>query len=137
MESFLSAAYPRILRMTLVLSAAGTLAAGLFFSWPGGLGVAIGALVAGLNFVWLHHGSELLVQRMMATGGSGPSRLRATLSFTLRYVLVIGIAYVILKGYIRIRGGFMVGLTFPILAAILEGIYEAVASSNTDQTSDQ
>ncbi|HWZ45709.1 MAG TPA: ATP synthase subunit I [Candidatus Saccharimonadales bacterium] len=136
LESFLSAAYPRILRMAIVLSVAATAAAGLFFGWWSGLGVAMGALVACLNFVWLHYGTEQLVQRAIAPASSAPSKFRLVLSFTIRYIFVIGMSYVILKSYLRMRGGFMVGLTFPIIAAMLEGFYEAVVGGNTDQTSD-
>jgi hypothetical protein len=130
-EEFLSGAYRRILRVTIGVSVLGTLAAMRLGGWRSGLGVAIGSGLAYLNFAWLHHGSELMVQRMLAPAGTGPSRLRLLLAFVGRYIFVIVVAYVILKSYPSMLVGFMVGLAFPILAAMYEGIYEAVASSST------
>jgi len=134
-EKFLSGAYRRILRVTIGISVLGALAATGFYGWRSGLGVALGSGLAYVNFVWLHHGSELTVQRMLAPAGTGPSRLRLILAFVGRYILVIVVAYVILKSYPNMLVGFMVGLAFPILAAMYEGIYEAFAGSSTSQTS--
>ena|SRR5215471_4695879 len=130
-EALLSGAYRRILGVAIVLSIAATIAATVFFSRQAGLGLAIGAILALLNFVWLHHGSELMIRRMMppSHGGSRPSKLRLLFAFTVRYALVLGVAYVILKSYPRMLVGFLVGLTLPILAAMAEGIYEAVAGN--------
>jgi len=133
-DAFLSGAYQRIQRGTIALSIAAVLGATPLFGWRSGLGVAMGSLLAYLNFVWLHHGSELMVQRMLAPTGTGPSRFRLILAFVGRYIFVIAAAYVILKSYPSMLVGFMVGLAFPILAAMYEGIYEAVAGSSTSQT---
>ena len=64
-EERLSGAYRRILRVAIALSVAGTLAATLLANWQSGLGLAIGSLLAYINFVWLHNGTERLVQRMI------------------------------------------------------------------------
>ena len=137
-EAFLSGAYRRIVGVAIVLSVAATVAAAVLFSRQTGLGVAIGAIVALLNFVWLHHGSELMIRRMTSPShvGSRPSKLRLLFAFTARYAFVLGVAYVILKSYPRMLVGFLVGLASPILAAMAEGIYEAVAGSNSDQIPD-
>ena len=141
MESRLSAAYGRILRVAITLSVAGTLAAALLFTWQSGLGLAIGSLLAYINFVWLHRGTERLVERILASnrtaaaGGSGPRKVRFAFPFPLRYALLIGVTYVILKSYPRLLIGFIVGLILPILAAMGEGIYEAVVISKIDQAS--
>jgi len=140
-EQRLSGAYSRILRVAIALSVAGTLAAALIFTWQSGLGLAIGALLAYVNFVWLHHGTERLVERIIAAntktaeGKSKPRNVRFAFPFPLRYALLIGVAYVILKSYPRLLIGFIVGLILPILAAMGEGIYEAVAISKIDQAS--
>jgi hypothetical protein len=136
MEAFLSSAYQRILRITIILSVAATIVASLFFNWHSGLGMAIGSLLAYVNFVWLHYGSELMIRRMIAPAKIGPSKFRLVITFTGRYVFVIAMAYVILKSYPSMLIGFMVGLALPILAAMCEGVYEAVASSNNDQNPD-
>jgi len=140
-EERLSGAYRRILRVALVLSVAGTLAAALLFTWQSGLGLAIGSLLAYINFVWLHQGTERLVERIIASNQttasrkSKPRKVRFVFPFPLRYGLLIAVAYVILKSYPRLLIGFIVGLILPILAAMGEGIYEAVVISKIDQAS--
>jgi hypothetical protein len=142
MEARLSGAYSRILRIAVALSVAGTLAAALLFTWQSGLGLAIGSLLAYINFVWLHRGTERLVERIIAsnqttaaTGESKPRKVRFAFPFPLRYALLIAVAYVILKSYPRLLIGFIVGLILPILAAMGEGIYEALVISKIDQAS--
>jgi len=134
MEDRLSGAYRRILRVAIALSVAGSLAATLLFSWQSGLGLAIGALLAFVNFVWLHHSTEKLVSRMIAAGQSPPRKVRFAFPFPLRYALMIAVAYVILKSYPGLLIGFIVGLVLPILAAMGEGIYEALVINKIDQT---
>lgn len=132
LEAFLSGAYRRILRVAVIFSVAGTPIALAVFGWRSGLGFALGTLLALLNFVWLHHGAELMIRRMVAPGAA-PPRWRLSLAFTGRYIFVITAAYVILKGYPSMLGGFVVGLACPILAAMCEGVYEAFAG-NKNQT---
>ena len=141
MEQRLSGAYGRILRIAIALSVAGTLVAALMFTWQSGLGLAIGSLLAYINFVWLHRGTERLVQRMIdsnkttTVGESKTRKVRLRFPFPLRYALLIAVAYVILKSYPRLLIGFIVGLILPILAAMGEGIYEAVVIGKIDQAS--
>ena len=141
LEERLSGAYRRILRVAISLSMAGTFAAALLFTWQSGLGLAIGSLLAYINFVWLHRGTERLVERIIASnrtaavGESKPRKVRFAFPFPLRYALLIAVAYVILKSYPRLLIGFIVGLILPILAAMGEGIYEALVISRIDQAS--
>jgi hypothetical protein len=141
MEERLSRAYNRILKVTMGLSVGGTLTAILLFSWQSGLGLAIGSLLAYINFVWLYHGTERLVERMVVSNKTTsadktkPRKVRFAFPFPLRYALLIAVAYVILKSYPRLLIGFIVGLILPILAAMGEGIYEAVVIGRIDQTS--
>jgi hypothetical protein len=140
MEQRLSGAYQRILRVAVALSVAGALAATTLFSWQSGIGLAIGSLLAYINFVWLHHGADRLVERMIASkkttrsDEAKPRRARFAFPFPLRYALLFGVAYVILKSYPRLLIGFIVGLILPILASMGEGIYEALVTSKIDQT---
>ena len=134
MEQRLSGAYRRILRIAIALSVAGSMAATLLFSWRSGLGLAVGALLAFVNFIWLHHSTEKLVGRMISAGQSPPRKIRFAFPFPLRYILMIAVAYVILKSYPGLLIGFIVGLILPILAAMGEGIYEALVISRIDQT---
>ena len=128
-EAFLSGAYRRMQRVTIVLSAAATLASTLFFNWRSALGVAVGSLLGYFNFVWLHHGAELMVERLAVPAERRPSKLGLVFAFALRYIFVIAIAYVILKSYPRMHVGFIVGLLLPILAAMCEGVYEAIVGN--------
>jgi hypothetical protein len=140
-EQRLCGAYGRILRVAIALSVAGTVVAALMFTWQSGLGLAIGSLLAYINFVWLHRGTERLVERIIvsnkatAAGTSKPRKVRFKFPFPLRYALLIAVAYVILKSYPRLLIGFIVGLILPILAAMGEGIYEAVVIGKIDQAS--
>jgi len=141
-EQRLSGAYGRILRTAIALSVAGTIVAALLFTWQSGLGLAIGSLLAYVNFVWLHRGTERLVERIIASNRttaatieSKPRKVRFAFPFPLRYALLIAVAYVILKSYPRLLIGFIVGLILPILAAMGEGIYEALVISKIDQAS--
>jgi hypothetical protein len=139
MEERLSGAYRRILGIAIVLSVVGSLAA-LLFSWRSGLGLAVGALLAFINFVWLHRGTERLVERIVASNkttsaGQSPARkARFAFPFPLRYALMIAVAYVILKSYPGLLVSFLVGLILPIIASMSEGIYEALVISRIDQT---
>jgi hypothetical protein len=132
-EDHLSGAYRRIQRVAIALSVAATIAAFLLVNWPTGLGLAIGSALAFLNFVWLHRGTETMVKRMLAPVDSVSSRLRLMFHFPGRYLLVITVAYVILKSYPRMLIGFIVGLVLPVLASMGEGIYEAIVISKIDQ----
>ena len=132
MEERLSGAYKRILRVAVTLSVVATVAATLLAGWRNGLGLAIGSLIAYLNFVWLHRSTERLVERMLSRTGSGTSRVRMSFPFPGRYLLVIAVIYVILKGYPQLLVGFIVGLVVPVIASMGEGIYEAVVISRID-----
>lgn len=134
MEERLSGAYRRILRVAIALSVVGSLAAALLFTWQSGLGLAVGSLLAFVNFVWLHRSTDRLVSRMIAAGPSSPRKVRFAFPFPLRYALMIAVAYVILKSYPGLLVGFLVGLVLPIIASMGEGIYEALVISRIDQT---
>jgi hypothetical protein len=130
-ELFLSRAYQRILRITLWLSLAGTVAVTLFLGWRNGIGFLIGAPVAYMNLVWLHHGATMMVDRMMGSSVQPRSKARLALAFAGRYALLFILAYVILKSFPGIWIGFMVALFAPIVAAMSEGIYEAIVNGKT------
>jgi hypothetical protein len=137
MEARLSGAYHRIQRVAIALSVTATLGAVLLVNWQSGLGLAVGSALAFLNFVWLHRGAETMVQRMLTPADSVPARLRLMFHFPVRYLLVIAVAYVILKSYPKMLIGFIVGLVLPVLATMGEGIYEAFVISKIDRTHNQ
>lgn len=132
-EVFLSGAYHRILRITIVLSITVTIVLTVLLGWRSGLGFAIGAPIAYINLVWLHHGSIMMVERMLGSSSATPSKGRVVMAFALRYGLMIIAASVILKSFPGMRLGFMLGLFVPIVAATCEGIYEAFAGGKIKQ----
>lgn len=125
-DPFLSGAYRRVLRTSIVLSVAASIAAAVM-NRQAGIGVAVGSLISCLNFVWLHQGVDVLVRRMLPATEK-PSRFWVLQSFPVRYFAVIAVAYVILKGYQGMRVGFIVGLALPVLAMMCEAAYEAFSS---------
>lgn len=129
-EAFLSRAYQRILRITVVLSVAATIVVTILLGWRNGLGLAIGAPIACINLVWLHQGSTMMVERVIASAAA-PSKARVVLAFAGRYALMIALVCVILKSFPGMRLGFMMGLFAPIAAAICEGIYEAAVNGRS------
>ena len=131
---YLDRAYPRIVRLAVVLGVIGVAASILFQDWRGTLVFALGSTIGMLNLVWLHRGANLMVSRMLAEGVARPSKLRVALFFPLRYILVIGAVYVIVKSYPGVLVSFIVGLGLPVMALIGESIYEAVVLSKTDRT---
>lgn len=133
-DAFLSGAYRRILRITIVLSIVAAVGAVLWFGWRSGLGLAIGSLVGYINFVWLHRASVMMTDRMIGGTGKHPSKLRLLLAFAGRYLFVIAAAYVIFRGWPRMLAGFTAALFFPVFAAMCEGIYEALAKINRNQS---
>ncbi|HEY7404914.1 MAG TPA: ATP synthase subunit I [Candidatus Angelobacter sp.] len=131
LERYLDAAYPRIVKLAVVLAVVATLASLFLVDWHRTVALAVGAVIGTLNLVWLHRGADLMIRRMLHSGAGGPSKLRVILSFPLRYILVIAAVYAILKSYPGVLVSFIVGLALPVLALIGESIYEAVVLSKT------
>ena len=140
-QAFLSGAFERIRQITIVLAVTGAIAAILLFGWRSALGTVIGSFVGYVNLIWLHHGSAMMIERMLASQDNAKakasSKLRLLVSFIGRYVFVIAIAYVILKGFSSMLFGFVVALFFPILAAMCEGVYEACVNIKINKTRDE
>jgi len=130
---YLDRAYPRIVKLAVVLAVIGVAVSIPLQDRHGTLVLAVGATIGILNLVWLHQGANLMVSRMLAEGGARPSKLRVVLFFPLRYILVIGAVYAILKSYPGVLVSFIVGLGLPVMALIGESIYEAVVLSRTDR----
>jgi len=97
----------RIVRAMAAIAALGTVAALVIWDWKRAAGFLIGSLISGLNFVIL----KGLVDRL---GGDRPRRRGPFLA--LRYVLLSGGAYVILR------------LTPISLPAVLAGIFVFTAA---------
>src|SRR5262249_21987598 len=90
---YLDNAYPRIVKLAVVLTVIGVAASIPLQDWRGTLVLAVGSAIGTLNLVWLHRGANLMVSRMLSAGAGRPSKLRVALFFPLRYILMIGAVY--------------------------------------------
>jgi hypothetical protein len=74
----------------------------------------------------------LIVKRAISPDEDASSVFKLAFAFAGRYLFVLTLAYVILKGYPRMLIAFTVGLAIPVFAAMCEGVYEALVPSDTD-----
>lgn len=123
-QGFLDRAYPRMIRISIVLAGIGAVAAFAVWGTAATIGFALGSIAAILNFVWLHRAAEALIGRMLSDRNTR-SRFRITLGFLGRYTLVGLIAYAIFKSSAQAFGAFLAALPLPIIAAMCEAAYEA------------
>jgi hypothetical protein len=133
-EAFLSGAYRRIQRIAIALGLLASITGAVWLGWRAGLILLAGSVVGFLNFLWLHRKSELLTEKMLATG-KAPSGLRLGLAFAARYVFMAAAVYVIFKSYPVMFVAFCMTLALPVVAAMCEGFYEAVAHRRSDEVS--
>ena len=112
----------RILRLTLILTAVGTAVYFVIGGWRGGCGFLLGGLISYFNFGWLKRTVDALGGRP----GGMPLRARTIVILGLRYLLLGGGAYAILKfSEISLKAA-LVGLFAPAAAAILEILIELI-----------
>jgi len=109
-------ALTRIRKLIGAFGIGGTLAAFAWRGWPAGGGFALGAMVSWLNFRWLH-------QIVDALAGKGV-RKRLALIAGLRYLLLGGMAYAILRFSKISRPAALSGLFVTAAAVIVEIIFE-------------
>jgi len=108
----------------IVLGIAGLIPAWSVWGWPTGIGFALGALVAYLNFYWLEKGVAGVVQLTIERGTPAPSR-RIVERFLVRYFLMAVVAFVILVVLRDSLYGLFAGLLLPVAAILCEAVYEA------------
>ena len=116
----LDRAVGRINRFSLVITVVG---AGVYFvakGWPGGCGFLLGGLIAYLNFHWIRRSVYALGEM---SAGKQP-RLSLAVFLGLRYLLLGGAAYAILKFFEISLIAALVGLFAPTAAVILEILIE-------------
>jgi hypothetical protein len=136
-EVFLSGAYDRIRRITILLALAAVIIGTFWLGWRNGLVLMVGSAIGYLNFIWLHRATSLMTDRMMPGGRKPPSKSRLLLAFGGRYIFMILMAYVILRGYPRMILAFTATLVFPIIAAVCEGVYELFAKRSEGEAPHQ
>lgn len=117
-------ALPRMLRVMLVVSLPLLVPAWWFYSWPGAIGFAAGALVSYVNFRALARGVEGLADRIVNQQSREKGR-KIVLRFLVRYGLVGVVAYAIFRGSTLAFYGFLWGLCLPVAAMMVEAAFEA------------
>lgn len=110
----------RIYRGMAWLGCAGALAGLCFKGWLWGLGFLLGAVASYLNFSWLHQAVDALGPN------ARPTRKRLGVFLGLRYVLLGGAGYVIVRVFGMNAIGALIGLFVPAAAVMLEILYELV-----------
>jgi hypothetical protein len=116
----------RIAWLTLVLGGAAAIIVAILRHWPWAEGLAIGAVLAWLNFRWLKRGMDALVEAATAQKGSAKPRIPVGTWFRLmfRYGLIAFCVYVIFK-YLKVPlASMVVGLCALGAATIAASVYE-------------
>jgi len=123
-----SAAAIRLGWLTLAVGLAAAIVVALCVRARMGAGVAIGTLLAWLNYRWLKLGADALV--VSATAGGGPSSTRVPASTYLKFAgryLLIGLAVYASVSVLKVPLlGMIYGLLALGAAAFIEGIYEVI-----------
>jgi ATP synthase I chain len=117
-ERLFERAPERIARAMAAFAAGGALGAAVWRGWAWGGGFAVGAAASWLNFGWLK-------QIVDALGSARPPR-RVVAMAVLRYVLLGGGAYVILRYTPISLPAALAGLFVPVAAVIVEILFELV-----------
>jgi hypothetical protein len=122
-ERFFDDALTRIGKAMFAIAAAGLMLAWAWRGWRYGAGFALGAAASWLNFRWLK-------QIVEALGSSRPTKKRVAVLAGLRYALLGGGAYVILRYSSISVTAAMVGLFVAVAAVIVEICFELVYARN-------
>ena len=111
----------------LVLGIAALITACIFFGWRIGMGFALGATIAYVNFHWLKRVVAGLAE--LTIGSGTPASGRGVVHrFLLRYFLMAIVAFVILTVSRESLYGLFAGLFLPVAAILCEAVYEAYAA---------
>jgi hypothetical protein len=106
----------------LAIAAAGTLAAMAWRGWRVGAGFALGSALSWINFRWLKHA----VDSLSGKRAQRSPRPRLAVLAGFRYLLLGGVAYVILSYSSISLGATLAGLFVSITAVIVEIFFEVV-----------
>jgi len=117
-DAWVERAVTRIFRLMAAVAVAGTFAVWFWRGWKWGAGFALGGLLSWLNFRWLKQLTEAL---------GGKRLLRGSAVFLgLRYLLLGGVAYVILRYSPISLPAVLMGLFVSIAAVVIEVLFELV-----------
>lgn len=121
----------RISRLTLALGFAAAIAVFVFKSHLAGVGVAIGTILAWLNFRWLDQALIVLERLATAQVGSPATRVPAKIYFKIagRYVLMAVAIYVTVHYFAVPLISLIAGLLALGAGAMVGSIYEVISGS--------
>src|ERR1039458_1205037 len=121
-ELWMARAVARIWKLVWVIGAGGAVALVAWRGWPWGAGWVIGTAVSALNFRWLK-------QLVDAIGGEA-AKPRKAVFLGMRYMLLGGGAYVILKFSAINMPAALSGLFVSVAAVIVEILLELAYARN-------
>jgi len=122
-EQLLDRAIVRIGKAMLLFGVAGVIVAWLWRGPASGAGFALGSLASWFNFRWL--------KQVVFTLGSQRARPQTAVKLGLRYLLLGGGAYVILKYSSVNQLAALIGLFVSAAAVIVEILFELFYGSRT------
>jgi len=135
-ESIYVAAEHRIEWMTLAFGLAGALFVLIRWGWRPGVGVALGATLAWLNFRWLKQGVTALVKISTTQANSEHARVPMTVYAKLfgRFALLLVAVYVILsRSWLPVAA--VIGGLFAVVAAVMiELMWELLRGKHGTET---
>ena len=112
----------RVTRIAGILGAAGVVASFIWGGWSSAAGFALGATASWLGFRGL--------KQVVGTLGTDRPAPRLALKSVLRYALIAGVAYVIVKyTVVNLRAG-LVGLFLSTAAVLVEILIELIYARN-------
>ncbi len=121
-DDFYERVTSRIFKVMLVIAGAGTMVALVWRGWNVGAGFALGSAISWINFRWLKHA----VDALSGTRAQRAPRPRLAVLAGFRYLLLGGVAYVILRYSSISLGATLAGLFVSITAVIVEIFFEVV-----------
>jgi len=98
-----------------------------FTGWPVAAGLALGTVMAWLNFRWLAQSVNAIGERIVYAGSRERGRA-AVVRGIGRIFLIAIVAYGIFSCSVRGLVGFLAGLAMPVLALMCEAAYELFAA---------
>ena len=128
-EEFYRAVERRIEWLTAVVGAKAAVWAGIRWGWRFALGLALGAVIAWLNFRWLERGVSALLASVAARAGSVEPRVSRWVYAALvgRMALLVAALCVILKSGWLPGVAILAGLFSLIAGVLIEVSYEVVS----------
>lgn len=115
-------ALKRMVRLSLAVGGAGVIIALILYGPRIAAGFLLGATFSLLNLRWWTGVAD-------AIGGSGKAPLRGSAALlAMRYLLVAGAIYVIVKFLKITPAALLVGLLVSVAAVMLEALYETIAA---------